>query len=169
MKTGNSYKKLAAISAAALILTAGLTIEGSMAYFTTYTEAEGSQIVSLGAQTEIEETVSEKTKHVTVKNTSSENDCFVRVKVFSGQNVTCTPSGSSWTYDEEDGYWYYGQIVAPGASTEVLDVSIKLENEEIKDFNVVVVQECTPVMYDKDGNPAADWDLVYTEYAGEEA
>lgn len=169
MKTGNGYKKLAAISAAALVMTAAFTIEDAMAYFTTYTEAEGSHVVSLGATTEIEETVSNKTKHVTVTNVSDENACFVRVKVFSGSYVECTPTGANWTYDEADGYWYYGGIVAPGGKTEVLDVSIELKNDEIKDFNVVVVQECTPVVYDEDGNPTADWNLVYTEYEGEGA
>ena len=31
-------------------------------------------------------------------------------------------------------------------------------------FNVVVIQECTPVIYDEAGNPAADWSTVYTDY-----
>lgn len=160
-----------AMSAAALAMTAALTIESSMAYFTTYTEAEGSQVVSLGASTEIDENVSNKTKHVTVRNTSAENECFVRVKVFSGSYVTCTPAGTNWTYDEADGYWYYGPTVAPGAETDVLDVSIEIDStkeEDLKDFNVVVIQECTPVLYDEDGNPMADWSTIYTEYKAEE-
>lgn len=171
MKIGNRYRKLIAVSAAALVMTAALTIENSMAYFTTYTEAQGSQIVSLGAQTEIDETVSNKTKHVVVRNTSDDNECFVRVRVFSGSFVTCTPSGANWTYDEADGYWYYGPMVAPGGQTEALDVSMEIDSakeEEIKDFNVVVVQECTPVIYDGDGSPAADWSTVYTDYNGGE-
>lgn len=170
MKTGNKYRKLAAISVAALAMAAALTIENAMAYFTTYTEAEGSQIVRLGATTEIDETVSNKTKHVTVRNTSAENECFVRAKVFSGSYVTCTPTGTNWTYDETDGYWYYEPIVAPGGTTDVLDVSIEIDStkEEIKDFNVVVVQECTPVIYGEDGSPAADWNLLYTDYSERE-
>ena len=31
-------------------------------------------------------------------------------------------------------------------------------------FNVVVIQECTPVAYDEAGNPTADWSTVYTDY-----
>ena len=31
-------------------------------------------------------------------------------------------------------------------------------------FNVVVIQECTPVVFDETGNPTADWSTVYSEY-----
>lgn len=165
MKRISNYKKMMAVTAAALAMIIALGLEDAMAYFTTYTEAAGSHTVSLGAtSTEIDETVSEKTKHVTVRNTSDSYECFVRVKVFSGKDVTCTPSGTNWTY-QDDGYWYYGPVVAPGGVTEVLDVSIQLDSskeEEITEFNVVVIQECTPVIYDEDGNPSADWNAVYT-------
>ena len=36
------------------------------------------------------------------------------------------------------------------------------------DFNVVVIQECTPVVYDEDGNATADWSRVYSEYEDEQ-
>lgn len=172
MKMMDRYGRTIAMSAAALAMTAALTIESSMAYFTTYTESGGSQIVSLGTKTEIEETVSEKTKHVVVKNADDGNECFVRVKVFSGSYVTCTPAGTNWTYNSADGYWYYDEVVAPGGRTEALNVSIaidKAKEDEIKDFNVVVVQECTPVIYEN-GRPTADWSTIYTDYnKGEEA
>ena len=171
MKRMKKYKKLIAVSAAALAMTAAFTLDNAMAYFTTQTEAGGSHTVSLGATTEIQEEVSSKTKHVTVVNTSESNECFVRVKVFSGRYVTCTPTGNNWTYDEEDGYWYYGPAVAPKGTTDVLDVSIQIDpakEEEIKDFNVVVVQECTPVIYNEDGSATANWDTVYTGYEEEE-
>ena len=29
-----------------------------------------------------------------------------------------------------------------------------------EDFNVVVIQECTAVLYEEDGIPYADWDAV---------
>ena len=28
------------------------------------------------------------------------------------------------------------------------------------DFNVIVVQECTAVLYDENGNPYADWNRI---------
>ena len=72
-----------------------------------------------------------------------------------------------------DGYDYYSGIVAPGASTE--EMQIKIDSTGLKqDFNVIVVQECTPVLYDADGNPYADWNAVadstessYTQDDGE--
>ncbi len=38
------------------------------------------------------------------------------------------------------------------------------EPEEGDEFNVVVVYESTLVLYDKDGNPYADWSNVLTSY-----
>ncbi len=32
--------------------------------------------------------------------------------------------------------------------------------ENPKDFNVIVVQECTMVVYDKNGKPTADWSKI---------
>lgn len=167
MKMMNRYGKVIAMSAAALAMTAALSVEGAMAYFTTYTEAGGSGTVSLGPKTEIDEDVSEMTKHVTITNTS-DNECFVRVKVFSGMDVKCTPTGTNWKFND-DGYWYYQPIVAPGEKAEVLDVKIEYTGAEPQDFNVVVVQECTPVIYDEGGNATADWDAVVYSSTGEEA
>ena len=52
----------------------------------------------------------------------------------------------------------------------ILDVKIGdlPEDFDRDSFNVVVIQECTPVVYDEAGNPVADWTTVYTDY-GEEA
>jgi hypothetical protein len=50
--------------------------------------------------------------------------------------------------------------------------SIEKLDEVTSSFNVVVVQECTPVMYDTDGNALtaehADWSMK-AEYTGKEA
>ena len=80
MKKMGKYGKLAGMTAAALGMTAALTLEGASAYFTTYVSAGGSQVVRLGSSTEIHEDVSQMTKHISIENASAENDCFVRVK-----------------------------------------------------------------------------------------
>ena len=59
--------------------------------------------------------------------------------------------------------------MAPGEKAEVLDVKIEYKGEQPQDFNVVVVQECTPVIYDEGGNATADWDAVVYSSTGEEA
>lgn len=170
MKIMRRYGKVITMSAAALAMTAALTVESSMAYFTTYAEAEGSHGISLGAKTDITETVSDKTKHVVVQNTSESNECFVRVRVFSGRQVVCTPQGDGWS-EGQDGYWYYGPVLAPSTDKEnsvttPLDVSINIDGlgEDPDSFNVVIIQECTPAIYGEDGAPGADWDAVYTDF-----
>lgn len=171
------------MSAAALGLVAALTIESSMAYFTTYVSAEGGYVVNIGARTEIQEEVSEMTKHITLLNTSDRGDCFVRLMVFYGAGVSVTYSdveGKGDWYDGGDGYWYYRPILPMGQKTSRLDAFINTTGIEkpgidpgdgdaaagyIKDrFNVIVVQECTPVCYRENGDAYADWETSYSEY-----
>lgn len=171
MKKIENHKKIFVLSAAALCMIGALTLESASAYFTTYVSAGGSHVIHLGAEAEIYEELSDMTKHVSITNLSKINDCFVRVKVFYSSEVAVSyqdksESGSLWTYSKEDGYWYYGPILPAGASTEILDVKIgDLPADFDKEsFNVIVVQECTPVIYDEAGNPTADWNTVYTDY-----
>lgn len=170
MKRRMGYKKVFVMSAAALGMTALLSLPGASAYFTTYVSAGGSQVVHMGAQTEIREEVSAMTKHISIRNTSPTGTCFVRVKVFHGGQFTTdyNSEGDLWTRGNED-YWYYGPALAPGESTELLDVKIHVpENFDRDQFQVIVVQECAPAAYDEEGNLTADWDMVYRDYQEEE-
>lgn len=181
MRKIESRKATVTLAAAALCMTAALTLKGASAYFTTYVSAGGSHVVRLGSQTEIHEELSAMTKHISITNTSPINDCFVRVKVFYGGYLNVSyqdksENGNLWTFNQEDGYWYYGPILPAGASTEILDVKIGdlPEDFDKESFNVVVIQECTPVVYGEDGKATADWSTVYTDYEkaagqGEEA
>lgn len=172
MKIMEKYGKVIAMSAAALGMTAALTVESSMAYFTTYVSAGGSGTVSLGAQTTIhEDQVTDMTKHISVQNTSGSNECFVRVKIFYGGEFAMgfpeepdSIANEDW-YFGDDGYIYYRPVLAPGAVTSVLDAKIFVpEGFDRDNFNVVVIQECTPVVYDESGNASADWKAIYREY-----
>lgn len=188
------YRKIAAMSTAALGL-AGLLGMASIqapkdasAYFTTYVSAGGSQVVNMGAQTEIHEEIINMVKQVTVTNVS-DNDCFVRVKVFYSGSVPvkCEDvSGASlWTQTEKklgSETWEYGKVVkkyekdvdpeserakestAAGLNVEIGPVPADFDRDS---FNVVVVQECTPITYDEEGKPVADWNLVFEGYQGE--
>ena len=138
MKKMNRRKLMFALAAVALVLTAVIRLEDAAAYFTTYVSAGGSQVIRMGFETELEEDVSNMTKHISIKNTSKTNDCYIRVKVFNSsqfevQFTDKSESGNLWRYSQEDGYWYYDKIVPPGG-------------------------------YDKDGKPSADWNTVYTDY-----
>ena len=145
------------LTAAALVFLAGAAVPPAMAYFTTYVEAEGGYPITLGNET-IEEKVENMEKHIVLTNTG-ESDCFVRVKVFAGSQITLTMSGLSWNQGE-DGYWYYSDIVPVSGNTEELLAKIAIPEEYKESFNVVVVQECTPVLYEEDGTPYADWNRI---------
>ncbi len=183
MKMIQKYKKTLLMSAAALGLLAGLTIDSSLAYFTTYVAAGGSQTVNLEAKTEIYENVEGMTKQIVLKNTSDKGDCFVRARIFHGAGITVQITdveGKGDWYDGGDGYWYYRPILPMGQKTSRLDAFINTTGIEkpgidpgdgdaaagyIKDrFNVIVVQECTPVCYRENGDAYADWETSYSEY-----
>ncbi len=151
-----------AVLAAALILSVSLC--GAVAYFTTSISASGSVQIELGPNTDIvEPDISRWTKHVVVTNNDdSKQSVYVRVKAFAGSEYTLQYSGEGWTIDSE-GFYRYSDPVAPGGQTEN-ELLIKIDNipENAADrggFNVPVVYEATPVLYDEAGEPYADWNL----------
>lgn len=157
MKKRFFAKVLAACGAAVLIGTSALP--EAMAYFTTYVSAEGGYPVTLGNQTEIEETVSDMAKHIVIANTG-ETQCYVRVKVFGGSQFDIAYSGDAgWTL-AEDGYWYYADALDVGGQTGELVAAVTVPEDYTQSFNIIVIQECTPVLYETDGTPYADWDRI---------
>ena len=153
-------KKTLGLAGAALFLTAGLSVGSAMAYFTTYTQVSGGVSLSLGTTSTIpEETVEDWTKHVTIENTG-DIDCFVRVRAFAGSQYqdSLVYSGENWSL-AADGYYYYSEILSPGERSGELRIAID-NMESNQSFNVIVVQESAPVIYDGDGNPIGDWDHI---------
>lgn len=71
---------------------------------------------------------------------------------------------ASWVEEDINCWYYYDEIIPaktadPRNITEPIEISFTLPaEEEIDNYNVIVVQECTPVLYDRDGTPYADWD-----------
>lgn len=152
------------LTAAALVLLGSVSVHQAMAYFTTYVTAKGGYPVTLGSSTSIEEKVEDMTKHIVLSNTG-ESECYVRVKIFSGSQIdmscsTSTDDGGNpyWSLNEADGYWYYKNILPVGGKTEELLAAITIPEEFKDSFDVIVVQECTPVSYQEDGTPYADWE-----------
>ena len=168
MKRKKSHvSRITLLAAVALVIASAGAVQTSLAYFTTYATAKGSHELALGTQTTLHEDIKGMEKHVRIENTGG-IDCYVRVKVFAGSTVKLSFAGDGWK-QEADGYWYYGNIVAPGASANTMVVSITgPEDEDMETFNVVVVQECTPVLYNEAGEPYADWALSL-DTAGKEA
>ena len=158
------------LAAFALICIIGGSIKGALSYFTTYAEARGGVVLKLGEETEISEEY-DGTKKLTIKNNHKDVSVFIRAKAFISEDYK-----DSLKYDKSvgwrdggDGYWYYGdpdsKVLAPGASTETpLIVEFAVPEEAVKDdkFNVVVIYESIPVIYDEAGNPVEDWSQKIT-------
>jgi hypothetical protein len=139
-----------AMAAVGMLLVSGLSVPQSLAYFTTYVTAEGGYTLHLGStNTEIQEDYYEGSKHIQIEN-QGEKDCYVRAKAFGGQMVTLSYSGEGWM-EGADGYWYYSEIVPAGGMTKELVVTIQPKDGLKQDYDVIVVQECAPVLYDENG------------------
>lgn len=165
----NMSSKTIGLTLMALILTLSISVGGAMAYFTTYTEAEGGVTMELGfPNTDIEERVVDGKKEIKLLNTG-DYDCYVRLKALTGDaykdSLTyAEPDGAGKWTPGADGYYYFSDIVAAGEATSQINVGFKFpleEGEEVPaDFNVIIIQECTQVRYEEDGTPYADWDKL---------
>ena len=167
MKSGRIGKT--ALLAAALTLTASLSVGSALAYFTSYCTAEGAVAMNMGfTETEIHETVRDG-KHIIIENTG-DYDCFVRVKVFAPNDIEFwSETKEGWMKHEDDQYWYYNSVLAPKEKTPELLIKYRqTDGSNPDEFNIIVVYETTPVLYDENGNPYADWDnvVVVDESAG---
>lgn len=153
-----------ALIAVVLVLSTG--IGSALAYFSTYAVAEGGYTIHLGDETDIEETFSGWTKHVTVSNKEGSEPVLVRAKAFCGkefeQYLVYSDESGKWA-PGADGYYYYSDPLKGGEFTEELLVAfrgIPDSDEELAEFNVVVIYESTPVRYDSNGDIIRDcWDI----------
>lgn len=173
-------RKKVLLATAAMLLVLGTGIGSAMAYFTTYVAAEGGKIIHLGDTTTFREPeVSEQTKHLVVDSAADSEPVWVRARAMAGSQYTLEYSsekyenGSDSWYDGGDGYYYYGAtgedgryhdtVLYGGQSTRELLVKISNIPADADDFNVIVVYECTPVVFDTDGAPMpADWSRKLT-------
>ena len=150
---------------AVLILSA--SVHSAWAYFTTYATARGGYTIE--HKTRINEKFSEWKKHVSISNDKDSGPVYVRAKGFCGSAYTLNygESSNKWSLNEKDGYYYYSDILFGGGNTEELVVEIGNIPENIAnspdfdpaDFNVVIIYETIPVLYDVSGKNAlpADW------------
>ena len=155
---------------AACLLAGGLQGKPSGAYFTTYASARGGYELRAGTKTEIREEIVGLDKHIKIENTGGA-DCFVRVKAFAGSITDISYSSGNGSWQEgEGGYWYYTAILAPGEASGELVASIKIPegmDGMAESFDVIVIQECTPVLYRQDGTAYADWNRKIEDMEGE--
>lgn len=150
-------KKIFSLAAAALVLTAGVSAGKAMAYFTTYAEASGGAVLELGSTTTVpKEEVVDWVKHVTIENTG-DYECYVRVRAYAGEAYKLQYILGDWR-DGGDGYYYYDKPLQPKETTSELQIAID-KGTSTDEFNVIVVQEHTPVRYNENG-PYAQWTVA---------
>jgi hypothetical protein len=159
---GKTIACLTGLCAVALVFTARLG--NAWGYFTTYAQAQGGYTIHLGDQTEIYESFSAWTKHVAITAQEGSQPVYVRVRAFCGSAYSLTYEDASglWT-PGADGYYYYTDVLTQGQTTGELLVRIgdvPTELAESASLNVVVVYESTPVLYDAQGQPYADWTVT---------
>lgn len=168
-----------ALIAAAVTLTASLSVGSALAYFTTYCTAEGSYTLDMGfPETDIDEDVYENGKNITITNTGK-YDCYVRVMVYAPDNIMKqVEAEEGWTKGEEtDDYWYYTEVLSPKETTSMIRFMYELPkpgdgtapDTRPEDINIVVVHECVPVLYDEAGIPDRDksWNNTASIITGE--
>lgn len=166
------------LTALAVVLVLGAGIHNIWAYFTTYAEAQGGYVIELGDRTHVKEEFSGWTKRLVVTSKADSQPVYVRARAFCGSGYTLAYEDTEGKWNESgDGYYYYSDILYAGESTSELSVKIdglKLQRDtdpvtgetiytyeglEVgESFNVVVIYESTPVRYDENGNPYADWE-----------
>lgn len=151
--------KLCLVVAAAIMVIGISSIKPAMAYFTDSVATEGMIELKLGDSIpKIDEQVENMTKKVTITNTG-DYDIFVRVKAIAPESCVITFTGQEGWSKGDDGYYYYANPLAPKEVT-ASQLILGINNNLSGNFNVIIVQEATKVLYDKDGKAYADWNAV---------
>lgn len=170
-------RKTALLASVAVALVLGMGIAPAAAYFTDSSTTNGGLPISVEPSTDIHEWYKNGVKHVIISNDAdADAPVFVRARVYASDVLDVSTAGSGWT-DDIGGWHYYGasedSLVAlnPGDEASELTVSINfpkttnpdgsLEGYEFGDnYNVIVVYESTPVLYQEDGTAYADWSFT---------
>ena len=162
-----------AVLAIVLVLCAG--IGAASAYFTTYADARGGYVIHMKYQSEIEEKVEGNVKQVTISNVADPDTedgtypVFVRARVFAGNDVTVSTSGTNWEASG-DYYCYLLPLYsapegAPTEESQTSTLSITVEakaNSTVRPgdpIDVLVTYESVPAVFKPDGTPdmATSW------------
>ena len=148
-------KKNRIITIAALLLSLVVGIGFAFAYFTDYEAARGGAIIHLGGQTEITEKMDENNKNITITNTG-QTDMIVRVMIYGDENKMTVTAPDDW-YEGTDGAYYYKKILhgsadgKSGDSTSTILAKITVtDDDNVKDFDIIVVHEGSQAVYDGD-------------------
>ena len=138
-------KKNKLLVASILVLLMIVSVPSVLAYFSTYTSAKGTKLVSMKNETEMIETVEGNIKTVQIKASEDSSPVLVRVKAFSPDFVTLEPSlGQGWKA-ETDGFYYYQDAISAGQTTSKISFKVNTVTPETTkpgdEFHVVIIYE----------------------------
>lgn len=145
----------------ALVLALTTMLPTALAYFTANSYAAGSKSVAVGVNTTTDEKMDGNAKVMTITNTGNQ-EVFVRVRVFALAKYIKKIENSGW---RQDGDWYYYDTpLTVTAPDNEVTFRVELNNpnpldNDLDDFEVTVVYEATPVLYNEKNEPYAKWDL----------
>ena len=162
-----------AVLAVVLILCA--SIGAASAYFTTYADARGGYVIHMKYESEIEEKVEGNVKQVTISNIARSDTepgtypVFVRAKVFAGNDVNVSISGTNWTpITTSKGVYYFYELplysaregyasVDTQSQTTTLGITVDpAENSTVRPgdpIDVLVTYESVPAVFTAAGAP----------------
>ena len=138
-------RKLFVAGAVALACT---SVGGTFAYYKAAATAEGGKTINVQPTTEITENLDGNNKIVSVTNTG-DTDLYIRVVGYGSIGA----SGSGWSQSGD--YYYYGSVIKPGETTSTIEFTVD-DTDKDRDFDVVVVEEATPAIFDIDDDGTLD-------------
>lgn len=112
-------------------------------------------------------------KEPVVVNTGA-NDCYVRMRVNASpeEQLEITGWDSNWTYNTNDGFYYYIPVLKVGERTTPLFTTVSVKEEyisTIEGFEVTVYQEAVQATLNaRDGSTTADAATIWAVYDGME-
>ncbi len=171
-----SHKKQLLLVLSALVLCLSVSVGMTLAYFTDWTAASGEgKVADMKPDTELKEEIQNLDKVITVENTGTA-EAFIRVKVFYPNpelnNMEVTFESDEGWEEKDDGYWFYTKVLAGGETTSELKVNVTAHVKAdggTPDFQIIVVHENTPAVYDESGNAQPrDWYAAQSQTEGEE-
>lgn len=170
-------KRHTLLGALALFLALTAALPSAWAYFTANASAGGGRTVRVSAYTDITEEFADWEKSVVVTAQPVTPPLYLRARAYS--TYALEYRGEEWT-PGNDGWYYYNYALAnPGEGDDValpawarrqsgaLKVIIRVDGAAPgtvpEDFDVTVVYETTPVVYNADGShpsaAEADWNV----------
>ena len=158
-------KKKSVLIAALAVLLIGTGVAATLAYLTDKEDALVNTFKVGDVTTEIEEPFepipgsnTEFKKEPSVKNIG-ENDCYVRARVLASpeEALLLKEFSNNWTYKEDDGFYYYNDVLPAGGQTDAIFKKVEVTDTSIDGFEVTVYQEAVQtIVYRENGEPLVD-------------